>query len=221
MPIIGASKAGGFNANYGGSTIYVDISDLMETIEHMKGALSDHAFHEMMRRTFNDAGRKVKTIMRQEVPKDYEVGANWVGSMVQWPKSRGLGVVVPIKGKRGSIGGRFHATGGSFARKGYTTKSGKVVKAARVNKKIRAKIVKGQASAMPDTMDHQGGQPPFMINGVAFTRKLPNRAYPIVRVVGLGVPQMPINRSREEVQEEIREVISKRLQHHFTILMGK
>ena len=74
---------------------------------------------------------------------------------------------------------------------------------------------------MPDTMEHQGGQPPFMVGGVAFTRKYKGKSHPIVHVVGLGVPQMPINKSEEDVQKDIREVVEKRLVHHFGQLFGK
>ena len=199
----------GFNGNYGGGTIYVDCSHLMDTINTMKHAMSTSAFHEMMRRTFNDAGKKVKTIIRQDVPQDYAVTAAWAGSAVGWPKMQALGVVVPIKNARGSIGGRFHASGGR----------GRPAKGKRA--KIVAKIVKGQSSTMPATMQHQGGQPPFMVGGVAFTRKYARQSHPIVHVVGLGVPQMPLNRSEEQVQKDISTVVEKRLIHHFGQLFGK
>lgn len=203
----------GYNSNYGGSTVYVDISDLMDTINLMKNAMSRPAFEEMMRRTFNDAGKKVKTIIRKEVPKEYAVTAAWAGSAVGWPKSQGgagkIGVVVPINGTRGSIGGRFKASG----------PRGRPKKGKRA--KINAKILKGAASTMPDTMDHQGGQPPFMVGSVAFTRKYKGKSHPIVHVVGLGVPQMPINKSKEDVQRDIKEVVEKRLVHHFGQLFGK
>ena len=196
-----------------GREFYVDVSDLTDTINMMKIAMSSPAFEEMMRRTFNDAGKKVKNIVREDVPRDYEVTAGWAGSMVGWPKSQGgagkIGVVVPIKGTRGSIGGRFKATGWR----------GRPAKGKRA--KINAKIIKGQSSTLPATMDHQGGQPPFMAGGVAFTRKYAGKPYPIVHVVGLGVPQMPINRSEGKVQSDIKEVVEKRLVHHFGRLFGK
>lgn len=202
----------GYNNNYGGSVIYVDISDLMDTINMMKAAMSRPAFEEMMRRTFMDAGRKVKTIVRKEVPQDYAVTASWAGSQVGWPKANGggqIGVTVPIKGARGSIGGRFKASG----------PRGRPAKGKRA--KINAKIVKGQTSTMPETMAHQGGQPPFMVGGVAFTRKYAGKSHPIVHVVGLGVPQMPINKSRDDVQKDIKEVVEKRLVHHFGQLFSR
>ena len=189
--------------------LYVDCSQLMDTITMMKSVMSEASFHEMMRRTFNDAGKKVKTIIRKDVPQDYAVTAAWAGSAVDWPKMQGIGVVVPIRNTRGSIGGRFHASGGR----------GRPAKGKRA--KIVAKILKGASSTMPATMEHQGGQPPFMVGGVAFTRKYAKQSHPIVHVVGLGVPQMPINQSEEKVQEDIRQVVEKRLVHHFGQLFGK
>lgn len=213
----------GYNSNYGGSTVYVDISDLAETLETAKKNLSEPKFNEMLRRTFNDAGKKVKTIVRQEVPKKYAVTASWAGSAVGWPKTQGgagqVGVVVPIQSKRGSIGGLYHTAGSAYntgpkGAYGFNKKGawGKIrgKKAA----KIRAKIVKGQTSTMPDTMAHQGGNPPFLYKGIAFTRTT-RKSHPIASVVGLGVPQMPINKSKEDVQREIKKVVEKRLVHHF------
>lgn len=197
----------GFNSNYGGATVYVDISHLKGTIDTMKYAMTEKAFHEMMRRTFNDAGKKVRTILKTEVPKDYQVGANWVGEKVGWPKINGLSCVVPIRGTRGSDGGRFPVKGArGRPRKG-------------VKKTINVAILRGKTSQLPDSLPNQGGQPPFiMMNGskkVVMTRKYANKSLPIVHVVGLGVPQMPINKSEAKVQEEITKVIEKRLVHHY------
>jgi len=197
----------GYNSNYGGATLQIDVSEVAEAIELVRKTVSDAQFHQILRRTFTDAGKKVKTILRKEVPQDYEVTASWVGGHVGWPKIEGEGAriraVVPVKGTRGSIGGRFKVTGAR----------GRPARGRRY--KISAKILKGIRSTMPDRLPHQGGNPPFMWNGVAFTRKYPNKAKPIVHVVGLGVPQMPINKSKEDVQDEIVKVVEKRLQHHW------
>jgi len=192
--------------------LYIDMSDLTETINTMKHAMSTTAFEEMMRRTFNDAGKKVKSIVKKKAQKDYMVKQGWVASNVGWPKQREaghIGVVIPIKGARGSIGGTYK----------LSNPPGRPSKGKR--RKIVAKIVKGQRTTLPDKMDHQGGQPPFVAHGIVFTRKYAGKPKPIVHVVGLGVPQMPINRSEEGVQREIMTVIEKRLDHHFKRLFGK
>lgn len=203
--------------------IYVDISQLMGTINQMKTVMSKPSFDKMMQRTFNDAGAKVKTFVRQNVPQDYAVTASWAGSFVKKPHqlSGGVGVVVPIKGARGRAGEIFSATGGNYTRKGYTRKDGRKVKRTRIGKKIKVKILRGKTSTLPDKMEHQGGQPPFRNGGAVFTRKLKGRAYPIVHVVALADPQMPLNKSRDKLENDIVKTVEKRLVHHFGQLFGQ
>lgn len=219
----GAGQSGGYNANYGGAGLYIDVSDVVQTMEKLSLIMRQDNFQEMMRRTFVDAGRKVKTIIRQEVPKEYQVTAGWAGKHVGSMQLQSLGVVIPLKGARGSDGGTFKATGGQYAVKASTVhmKDGTVRsrKASWRSRKIKVGLVRGTMSQLPATMDHQGGQPPFMRGGVVFTRKTKKR-YPIVSVVGLGLPQMPINRSEESVQKQISEYTMKRLEHHFYQLFG-
>lgn len=217
---------GYYNKNYGGAAIYVDISDLKDKITSIKNTLNKKQFETVLRRTFNEAGRKVKTIVRREVPKQYSVKASWAGEAVGKPEKIGggqIGVVIPIKGVRGSIGGTFATAGsatnitpggayGTSKKKGYHKLRGK--RAA----KIRAKIYKGQLSTMPGAMKHQGGNPPFLAKGIAFTRKT-DKDRPIVRVVGLSVPQMPLNKSKDDIEREIVAVVENRLQHNFDYLM--
>lgn len=212
--------------------IYVDISQVMGTINQMKTVMSKPSFEKMMQRTFNDAGAKVKTFIRQNVPQDYAVTAGWAGSFVKRPQQlgSGVGVVVPIKGARGRAGEVFSATGGSYTRKEYERphfrKDGGFdgftkIKRKRINKKVKVKILRGKTSTLPDAMKHQGGQPPFRNGGAVFTRKYKGRSHPIVHVVALASPQMPANRSREKLEKDIVDTVEKRLVHHFGQLFGK
>ena len=70
-------------------------------------------------------------------------------------------------------------------------------------------------------MAHQGGNPPFRNNmaGIAFTRTTPARL-PIASVVGLGVPQMPLNRSRPAIEADIKDYLMKRLKHNYEHMIG-
>lgn len=191
--------------------ITVDVSDLMDTINKLESLVTQERFNEIMRRTFIEAGRKTKTIVARNATKDYEASYGWVASQVGWPIIGAGGgqvsVVVPIKGKRGSIGGTFPASGGRRSKRGYRLK-------------MRTTIVKGQRSLLPPTMPHQGDQPPFMIGGVGFTRKYKGRPYPIVHVVGIGVPQMPLNLSRPGTEKDLHDYIEKRLEHHIMLALG-
>ncbi len=199
----------------------VDISDAKRKIDSLRAVHTEQEMQKILYRTLNRTGNNVGTILKTELPQDYEVKPSWVLSHVGKPRitfgGGGLGVncVIPIDGARGSIGGRFGASGG---RHGWNSakKGGK-------RYKINAKIVKGQGSTMPETMTRQGGNPPFRnlgskLGGVTFTRVTKKR-FPIARVVGLGVPQMPLNRSKDDVQDQIMDTLMKRLEqeHRYII----
>lgn len=193
----------------GNRFLYIDVSELDGTIDKMRAVLDPAAFERMMYRTLKEVGNRAKVPIARAVQDEYEVKQAWVKGAMGKPKmSVGDGVqcVIPIDGHRGSIGGTYKASGGHLSKSG-----GKL--------KLRAHIVKSQRSTLPEKMDHQGGQPPFMANGVAFTRKTKER-FPIVRVVGLGVPQMPINRAEPEVQKQIVELLEKRLEHNYYHMFG-
>ena len=204
----------------------IDISDAKAKIEALRAVHTEREMNQLLYRAFKRTGGRVKTILRQEIPQDYEVKASWVGSHVGSPRTTigggGMGVscTIPIDGARGSIGGRFKADGGA---PGWSTLKGK-------RYKINANIVKEKTSTLPSVMKHQGKNPPFIntsapkLNGVAFTRtgkKTKNGKTQIVRVVGIGVPQMPLNRSKEDVQEDIMETLMKRLEHEHAYLISR
>lgn len=190
--------------------IEVDISELKPVMDHMKNVMGPAKFEQFMYRTMSEVGRKVKTIVKKDVQHDYEVTQSWVGSQIGRPRismgGAGVQCLVPVKGHRGSVGGTYKAM--AFK------------KGAKVRGRVRAKIVKGGTSTMPQHMSHQGGNPPFMANGIAFTRKT-KKPYPIASVVGLGVPQMPMNRSQDEVQRDIVRYAEERLVHNFNFMMGR
>ncbi len=157
-----------------------------------------------------------RTAIKRIVPRNYEVTQEEVYRHIGSAKTRfsgGIGVncCIPIKGKRLSIGGGFSASGGA---PGWSSKGKQY--------KITTQMVKGQTSTLPDVMKHQGNNPPFInttapkLNGLAFTRtgyKTKNGKDAIVKVVGIGVPQMPLNRSEDKVQEAIVKKLIERLEH--------
>lgn len=206
-----------------GSAIYldVDISDAKAKIEALRAVHTEREMNQLLYRAFKRTGSHVKTILKRQLPQDYEVTPTWVGSQVGSTQTTigggGMGVscVIPIDGTRGSIGGRFKASGGAH---GWNATH-------RKRYKINAKIVKGQASTLPSEMSHQGGNPPFRnlgssLGGATFTRTGEDRL-PIARVVGLGVPQMPLNRSKEDVQEDIMETLMDRLEREHAYLISR
>ena len=205
----------------------IDASEVVNTMNKLAAIMTREKAQELFRRTFNDAGRRVKHIAKEDFPHQYNMKSGKIGDAVGWPGVEGENVVVPIKSVRGTIGGTFPALGGAYKvqsttvhRKDGTTKKRKAHLRERV---IQAKVLKGALSTLPDNMPSwQGGQPPFRnphkSNGLVFTRWGKER-YPIHRVVGIGVPQPPINRSEDEFRKDLNDYMMKQLEHHFQQIM--
>lgn len=178
----------------------VDMSDVAAKIEFARAALRQKQFEALMHRTFAEVGRKSKSLIAKEVQKDYQVTQSWVRSQIKGYRlgfggAAAVTCVIPISGHKGIVGGRFKARG-------------------LRNGRISANIVKTGRSRLPSRMNNQGGNPPFMAKGLAFTRRTKARL-PIVCVAALAVPQMPMNRSDTKVQEALLDFAGKRLDHNF------
>lgn len=206
----------------------VDVSDAMEKIDKLKWQMSDKQARQLHDRVIRATGRKVKGIVSTQVPKKYHIKKRVVAADIGRPKMNpggatgNLSCSIPIEGVKHIIGGKtFPAKGG---RHGWTgIKAGK-------RYKIRTQIVKGQTSVLPEEMKAQGGNPPFRnlsasrLNGATFTRELgvgfPPNNLPLSRVVGLAVPQMPVNRSEEDVQGEIGKYMLNQIDREFRRIMS-
>lgn len=192
----------------GGAYFRVDMGDVARLIEDLRGILTREQFERLLYRTFNEVGRKSKTLISRAVRQDYVAQDGWIRAQIMRPQlSMGGGVQcrIPLKGTKGVIGPRFPASGGSGRRYGRA--------------RISASIVRSGRSRLPAVMRNQGGNPPFMSGGVAFTRRTEARL-PIVRVAGLGVPQMPLNRSEDETVRLLLEYTGQRLEHNFMYMFG-
>lgn len=205
----GCGKGGEIMANgsyvNGGAYLNVDMSDVQKKIDFLRGFLKKDEFERLMYRTFNEVGKKSKTLISKQIPRDYAVKKAWAASQIghfqlEMGGLNGVTCKIPLKGHKGSIGGRFSAAGG------------------RLGLPLASWITRDGMSYLPTAMKNQGGNPPFIAtgrgNGVAFTRRTKKRL-PIVRVVGLGVPQMPLNRSADEVQDQLLDYVGNRLEHNF------
>ena len=210
----------GYNGNYGGALITVDVTEAVSTMNKLATIMSPDKAHELFRRTLVEAGKKVRPVAKDVFPNDYVMKSGWIGAAVKGMEINGTDQVkVPIKTDRGTIGGTFPATGGAYKVQGTTVhmKDGttRQRKAHIRTRAIKAKIVKSGISVLPDRMPSwQGGQPPFMMGGTVMTRSGPSR-FPIHRVVGLAVPQPPIDRSQAKFEEKIQTYMMQRLEHNF------
>lgn len=190
----------------------IDASELQGKINALKAVVTPERFNQIMYSIFQRTGGHVRMVLRQDLPVDYHVKAGQINAAVGSPKmtsgAGGVGCAIPIRDSRGTIGGRYGASGGAH---GWNSLKRKY--------RVKGKVVKAGVSTLPTHMSSYGGQPPFRnlgskLGGLTFTRAGKGR-FPIKKVVGIAIPQMPMNRSQAEVQKDILEYMEKRIEHEF------
>ena len=202
-------------------TIQIDASDLNNEIERLRSVCTPERFNQVMYGIFSRTGGHVRMILRKDLPKEYHAKAGDISSAVGGARMTGgagglgVGCTIPIRDTRGSIGGRYRASGGAH---GWNSLKRKY--------RVKGRVVKAGQSVLPQSMPGSyGGNPPFRnysapkLNGVAFTRKTKARL-PIMRVEGIAIPQMPMNRSQPDVQNDIKNYMQQRMEHEFQRLMA-
>lgn len=196
----------------------IDASSVEDQLAQMQRVMTPEQFNRAMWGIMRSTGTHVKTILKKDIPQNYHVKKSVVAEAVKSPKvttgALGVGCSIPLSGHRLSIGGSYSATGG---RHGWGGKKGKR-KTVRPYK-ITARIVKGQISTLPTVMDD--GYPPFRnlsFSKVAFTRKTHKRK-PIQSVVGVSVPQMPMNQAQDAVQSDIAKYLKSRVDARLRTLL--
>lgn len=188
--------------------INIDDAEVRREIEFLRQRMTTKQFIQAMYGVFRDTGRHIGTILKQDLPPQYYVKAGDITATVKPPKMQmggnTVGCIIPLRGSRKSIGGYYAASGSAS---GWQS----------VHKKYRvtARIVKGGQSKLPGTMDNYGGMPPFRnipskLGNVTFTRGGGGR-FPIQSVVGIAIPQMPMTRSRPDVERDIDEYLKARI----------
>lgn len=207
--------------------IYIDTSDVNELFSQLRAIHTKDNMDKLMQRAIRRTGSRVKTIVKKDVPQKYHITSSQVGKDIKSPQmgggAAGPSCTIPIIGVRHIIGGKtFSASGGRHGWKGIV---------AGKRYKIKAQIIKGKTSVLPETIAEQGGNPPFRnlsakrLNKAVFTRQkgagFPPKNTPIGRVVGIATPQMPLNRSEQEVQEDIINFLAKRMEHEHAYMMAK
>lgn len=190
----------------------IDASELQGKIDALKAVVKPERFNQIMYSIFQRTGGHVRLILRQDLPVDYHVKAGQinaaVGSAKMTGSAGGVGCTIPIRDSRGTIGGRYSASGGAH---GWNSLKRKY--------RVKGRVVKAGVSTLPTNMGSYGGQPPFRnlgskLGGLTFTRA-GKRRFPIKKVVGIAIPQMPMNRSQAEVQKDILDYMKQRIEHEF------
>lgn len=197
----------------------IDASEVQAELNRLRGVLTPEEIDKISMRIFRRTGQHVRGILRRDIPKEYEVKAGEVSKAVGNAKVTGgggvagTGCIIPVRGPKKSIGGSFRASGGAH---GWNSVHRKY--------RVKARIVRGQQSVLPANASSYGGMPPFRnlgssLGGVTFTRAGKSRL-PILKVTGIAVPQMPMNRSEADVQRDIQDYMMQRIEHELQWLIG-
>ena len=194
----------------------IDASELNAEIERLRNVLTPERFNQVMYGIFRRVEGHVRRILQSDLPHQYYVKPGEVGASVRKAHvtigALGVGCVIPVTGPKKSIGGGFGASGGAHGWRSVHRRYS-----------VKARIVKAAQSTLPASMGSYGGMPPFRnlgsrLGGVTFTRAGKGR-FPILKVSGIAIPQMPMNRSKAEVQADIEAYLRGRIEHEFQRLM--
>lgn len=197
----------------------IDASELDEEINRLRSVMTPKQFDRAMYGIFQRTGRHVSKILKDELPKQYYVKPRAIGDAVKNAKvttgAGGVGCSIPVVAPRINIGSGFSASGGA---KGWNN-----VKYKR-KYRVKARIVKTGQSTLPAKADSYGDQPPFRnlgskLGGLTFTRKGESRG-PILKMSGIAIPQMPMNRSKEDVERDIIDYMKERMEARFQALIA-
>jgi len=227
------SKGGSFTGAYNQNVmITVDTTELQGVINHMRLIHSEAEFRKLMERAFRRSAPRVRTILKSEIPPEYAAKPAWIGHQVGSPQTfigAEVSCTIPVSGIRGKVGREYKASatedGGARVRKAYKklrkSKKNPQGKSTRRSYKVMAQVLSGETSELP-----QGGRAVhFMVftgsnKGRVYAR-LPQEGNRIRPGVGIGVPQMPTNRSEQAVQDGIRDLLYERIQHeHMALVKG-
>ena len=210
-------------------TLWIDCSDVVSALDQFGGKISHGNAIAAMERAFMDAGKKVKTILAQDIPPDYCVSSGWVAGQVGKPSFGGgagmVSVIVPVKGVKGRIGGVFRGVGGyhRYVKGTQVHMADGTVRSRKAhwrNAVAQAHIVTAGISTLPNPASpYSGVNPAFIQGGAALVRKTKKR-YPVVNMVALSVAQMPINRSEPAVMGDIKNVTYERLMHYVSLMIS-
>ena len=200
----------------------VDATDLNEKITRLQETMKPEKFYRAMYGIFKQTGGHVRKILKQDLPQQYNISSGEVGKAVENAKvtmgtGGGTGCVIPVVAARRNIGG-----GGKRGFTAYGHRRGwAAVRSGHYN--ITAQVYRSGRSTLPAHMSDYGGQPPFRnipskLGGLTFTREGKERL-PIRPVMGISIPDMPLNRSEPDVQKDIKEYLENRIEHRLTALL--
>ena len=199
-----------------GFEIEVDASDLKRKIDMLKNGMSPQRFNRAMYTIFNRTGRHVSAILRKDLPQQYAITPGAITKAVKTPRITSgfgsVGCIIPVVDPRRFIGNEYKASGGAH---GWNN-----IRPRRRKYKVKAQVLAGGQSTLPDKW--HTGYPPFRnlsMNKQAYARTSKARG-PLKKITGISIPQMPMNRSEPDVQQDIKEYLEREIEHRLWWMMN-
>ena len=214
--------------------LQIDVSDVVEKMNEFSRRVSPEKFEKVYRHTFKDTGRKIRTICKETIPKDYCAGKRKIGAAIKNPiivTSGSLVLMVPVSDARGKIGkkGMFAGNGqpgAAIVRSGnsllpttgdrvhFFIKSGRLAGHMFVRHKD-GKIWRGERrERQVERYQDTAGRNRKRRVGEVKEYGMRKRIGLISHAVGIGVPQMPMNRSADDVQSQTVQFADQRFKHY-------
>lgn len=188
----------------------IDLDQASNLIQQLRDAITPEGWDKVLRRTMDETGKRAKTPIYNSAKTEYTFkGKSWFQSAIHRSIVTGtgysVGCVIPLAGARGTAQSIF-SSGGQVTK-------GRIAKGDRSN--VWIQIAQNQ-SRLPYHMDGIGGQPPFKnIRPKPVMTRLSAKRLPITPVVGIAMPQMPLNQAEDETSNKILELFEQRLAHNF------
>lgn len=216
----------------------IDTSDLNRLLKEVGAALGPEKMNVALKHTIQDTGRKVKTLAKREIRKQYHAKSGRIGRAIGRPQySLGgtISCVIPIQDVRGTI-----ATGDGAYTALKRGPGAKVVRSGnsilphnKTGQRIHFYIPSGRLQGHVFVRHNDGIQWTGVRregtgeNEEWKTRKGKKKKNKKVREtgrrtrtgtvshgVGIGVPQMPMNRAADDIQEQVGQYAMERLIHY-------
>ena len=216
----------------------IDTSELNKTLKAVGTALGPEKMNVALKHTIQDTGRRVKTLVKSEIRKEYHAKAGRIGKAIGRPQySLGgtISCIIPVRDVRGTI-----ATGDGAYTALKRGPGAKVVKSGnsilphgKADKRIHFYIPSGRLQGHVFVRHNDGigwigarregtGETEVWKtkkgkqkrNKKVQTTGTRKRKGTISHGVGIGIPQMPMNRSADEIQAQVGQYAMERLLHY-------
>ena len=214
--------------------IQIDVSDLLKKMDEFSRRVSPATFEKVYRYTFKETGNKVKTIADPLIREKYKAPSRKVKAAFQKPiisTSGRIVCMVPVRDIRGKIGkkGMYAATSAPGAqvlvgknsllpttgeRKHFYIGRGRLAGHVFVRHNDGKTWIGTRRESEYESFRDSLNRRRRRLTGKMIEQGNRKRKGTITHAVGIGTPQMPMNRAADDVRSAVLAHAHKRFKHH-------